>query len=70
MSPTELIKRTLNGPLSLANLQLVRRRNSAHHLYELCLQEALAGVESPLVLDIGAHYGETTAWILDRYPKS
>jgi FkbM family methyltransferase len=66
----QLLKLALNGPLSLFKLQLVRRRQSGQHLYGVCLDEAFAGVEAPLALDIGAHQGETAAWILDRYPKA
>jgi FkbM family methyltransferase len=66
----QLLKLTLNGPLSLFKLQLVRRRRSDQHLYKICLDEAFAGVETPLALDIGAHKGETAAWILDRFPKT
>ena len=66
----QLLKLALNGPLSVFKLQLVRRRQSGQHLYGVCLDEAFAGVEAPLALDIGAHQGETAGWILDRYPNA
>ena len=66
----EFLKSVVNYPLGLANLRIGRRRTSPQYLYDACLQEAFAGVQSPFVLDVGAHHGETVAYIRERFPDA
>lgn len=65
-----LIKAVLNGALRPFGLRLSHWRKPVDHLYVDSLREATQGVARPLVLDIGAHGGQTTTLILDHVPQA
>lgn len=59
----------VNNLLGVVGLQVVRRRLPVAG-YEEYIQEALEGVEHPLVLDIGANEGQSAVQILEVRPDA